>query len=125
MQERRVKGSAEAQSQVASRSLQVAGHKSQVADAVRSTQSQEAQVDAVAKQTLTLEGNECFFSSKYRRVYIQKVCDYVPNDPEHIRDVLLYFPTSSCANRTHPCWRATAMWSATNRDLRSRRRVDF
>ena len=54
-----------------------------------------------------------------------KVCDYVPSDSEHIRDNLLYLPTSSCANRTHACWRATTMWSATNRDLRSRRRVDF
>ena len=58
-QERRVKGSADAQSQVASRSTQVAVRKSQVAVAVRSTQSQVTQVDAVASQTLTLRGNEC------------------------------------------------------------------
>ena len=54
-----------------------------------------------------------------------KVRDYVLCDPEHIRDILLDFPTTSCINRTHPHWRATAIWSATNRDLRSRWRVDF
>ena len=58
-QERRVKGSAEAQSQVAVRRSQFAGRKSQVAVADLSTQSQVTQVDAVANQTLTLEGNEC------------------------------------------------------------------
>ena len=104
------------QSQFASRRLQVA---------VRSTQSQVTQVDAVASQTLTLEGNECLDFVKVQKGLYTEVCDYVPSDPEHIRDVLLYFPTCSCANQTHPCWRATAMWSATNRDLRSRRRVDF
>ena len=50
-----------------------------------------------------------------------KVRDYVPRDPEHIRDNLLNFPTISYINRTHPHWRATAIWSATNQGLRSRR----
>ena len=92
-QERGVKGSAEAQSQIA-----VAGRKSQVAVAVRSTQSQVAQVDAVANQTLTLEGNECLHFVEVQKGLYTKVCDYVPSDPKHIQDILLYFPTSSCAN---------------------------
>ena len=86
------------QSQYASRSSQVAVRKSQFAVAVRSTQSQVTQVDAVASQTLTLEGNECFFFVEVQKGLYTKVRDYVPSDPKHIRDVLLYFPTSSCAN---------------------------
>ena len=55
-QERGVKGSAEAQSQVevADRS-----RRSQSQFAIRSTQSQVTQVIAIASQTLTLEGDEC------------------------------------------------------------------
>ena len=105
--------------------MQVAVRKSQVAVAVHSTQSQVTQVDAVTSQTLTLEGNECLNFVAVQKGLYTEVCDYVPSDPEHIRDVLLYFPTSSCTNRTHPCWRATAIWSVTNQDLRSHQRVDF
>ena len=94
-QERRVKGSVEAQSQVA-----VAGRKSQLA--VRSTQSQMTQVDAVANQTLTLEGNECLLFVEVRRGLYTEVYNYGPSDSEHIRDNLLDFPTSSCLRRTHP-----------------------
>ena len=99
-QERRVKGSVEAQSQVA-----VAGCKSQFA--VRSTQAQFAVVvrksqvtllDAVANQTLTLRGNECLVFVEVQKGLYTKVRDYVPRNPEHIRDILLYFPTSSCVN---------------------------
>ena len=97
-QESRVKGSAEAQSQVA-----VAVRKLQVAVAVRSTQSQVMQVDAVASQTLTLRGNECLDFVEVQKGLYTKVHNYVPRNPEHIRDILLYFLTSSCANRTHPC----------------------
>ena len=113
------------QLQVTSRSTQVAVRKSQVAVAVRSTQSQVTQVDAVASQTLTLEGNECFSFVEVRRGLYTEVYNYSPSDSEHIRDNLLDFPTSSCLRRTHPYWRATVIWFATNRDLRSRRRVDF
>ena len=109
-QERGVKGSAEAQSQVevADRSRR---SQSQFAIRSRNTQSQFAvavrksqvtQVDAAASQTLALEGNECLFFVEVQKGLYTKVCDYVPSDPEHIRDILLYFPTSSCVNRTHP-----------------------
>ena len=124
-QERRVKGSADAQSQVASRSTQVAVRKSQVAVAVRSTQSQVTQVDAVASQMLTLRGNECLDFVEVQKGLYTKVCDYVLSNSEHVRDNLLDFLTSSCLCRTHPYWRATAIWSVTNQDSRSRRRVNF
>ena len=61
-------------------------------------QSQVTQVDAVASQTLALRGNECLDFVKVQKGLYTKVCDYVPSNPEHIRDILLYFPTSSCAN---------------------------
>ena len=86
-----------------SRRSQFAGRKSQVAVADLSTQSQVTQVDAVANQTLTLEGNECLLFVEVQKGLYTKVRNYVPSDPEHIRDVLLYLPTSSCTNRTHPC----------------------
>ena len=117
------------QSQYTSRRLQVAVRSTQsqfaVAVAVHSTQSQVMQVDAVASQMLTLRGNECLNFVKVQKGLYTKVRDYVPSDPEHIRDNLLDFPTSSCLRRTHPYWRATVIWFATNWDLRSHRRVDF
>ena len=80
----------------------VAVRKSQVAVAVHSTQLQVTQVDAVASQTLTLRGNECLDFVEVQKGLYTKVRDYVPRDPKHIRDILLYFLTSSCVNRTHP-----------------------
>ena len=121
----KVKGSAEAQSQVevAVRKSQFASRSSQYAVAVR--KSPVMQVDAVASQTLTLRGNECLDFVEVQKGLYTKVCHCFPSDSEHVRDNLLYFPTISCVNQTHPYWRATAMWSATNQDLRSHRRVDF
>ena len=107
------------------RRSQVAVRKSQVAVAVHSTQSQVTQVDAVASQTLTLRGNECLDFVEVQRGLYTEVYNYGPSDSKHIRDNLLDFPTSSCLRRTHPYWRATVIWFATNRDLRSRQRVDF
>ena len=66
-QERIVKGSVEAQSQVAVRSSQYAGA---VAIAVR--KSRVTLLDAVANQTLTLRVASAWLLSKYRRVYIQR-----------------------------------------------------
>ena len=108
-----------------SRQSQIAVRSSQYAVAVAVRKSQVTLLDAVASQTLALRGNECFSFVEVQKGLYTKICDYIPSDPEHIRDVLRYLPTSSCTNRTHPHWRATAIWSATNRDLRSRRRVDF
>ena len=104
-QKSRVKGSAEAQSQVASRKSQfaVCSHSLQSQFAVAVCKSQVMLLDAVASQTLTLEGNECLLSVEVQKGLYTKVCDYVPSDSEHIRDNLLYLPTSSCTNRTHPC----------------------
>ena len=112
-------------SQIAVHSSQFAGRSSQYAVAVAVCKLLVTLLDAVANQTLALRGNKCLDFVEVQKGIYTKVCDYVPSDPKHIQDILLYFPTSSCANRTHPCWRATAMWPATNRDLRSRRRVDF
>ena len=112
-------------SQYASRSSQVAVRKSQVAVTVRSTQSQVTQVDAVASQTLTLRGNECLDFIEVQRGLYTEIYNYFPSDSEHVRDILLDFLTSSCLRQTHPCWRAAAIWSATNWDLRLCRQVDF
>ena len=87
--------------------------------------SQVTQIDAVTSQTLTLRGNKCLnFVEVWKGLYT-KSYDYFPSDSKHVRDNLLNFPTSSCLRRTHPGWRATAIWSATNQDLRSRWRVNF
>ena len=68
------------------RSSQVAG------DAVR--RSRKSDADS--------EGGECLDVVEVQKGLYTKVCDYVPSDSEHIRDNLLYLPTSSCTNRTHP-----------------------
>ena len=141
VQESRVKGSVETQSQVAVHSsqfavcsLQFAVHSLQFAVCSLQSQlqyagavckSQGMQIDAVTSQTLTLRGNKCLnFVEVWKGLYT-KSYDYFPSDSEHVQDNLLDFPTSSCLRRTHPGWRATAIWSTTNRDLRSRRRADF
>ena len=72
------------QSQVTSRSTQVAVRKSQVAVAVRSMQLQVTQVDAVASQTLTLRGNECLDFVEVRRGLYTEVYNYGPSDSKHI-----------------------------------------
>ena len=97
----------------------VAVHNHSLQFAVASRKSQVAQIHAVASQTLTLRGNECLDFVEVRRGLYTEIYNYFPSDSEHVRDILLDFPTSSCVNRTHPCWRATAIWPATNRDLRS------
>ena len=107
------------------RKLQVAVRNTQSQFAVAVRKSQVTLLDAVANQTLTLRGNECLnFIEVWRGLYTE-VYNYGPSDSEHIQDNLLDFPTSSCLCQTHPYWRATVIWFATNRDLRSRRRVDF
>ena len=102
---------------------QFASRRSQLQVAVR--KSQVTQVGAVASQTLTLRGNECLDFVEVQKGLYTKVCHCFPSDSEHVRDNLLYFLTNSCVNQTHPYWRATIIRFATNRDLRSRRRVDF
>ena len=85
------------------RKSQVAVHNTQSQFAVAVRKSQVTQVDAVASQTLTLEGNECLDFVEVQRGLYTEVYNYGPSDSEHIRDNLLYLPTSSCTNRTHPC----------------------
>ena len=118
----RVKGSAEAQ--IASHSLLFAGCSCSLQFAVTSV-LQITQVNAVASQMPTPRGNKCLILVEVRKGLYTKVYNYFPSDSEHAQDNLLNFLTSSCLRQTHPCWRATTIWSAMIQDLRLHWQVDF
>ena len=86
--------------------------------AVANCKSQVTQVNAVTSQVLTLRGNKCLILVEVQKGLYTKVYDYFLSDSKHVRDNLLNFLTSPCLRQTHPCWRATAIWSAMNWDLR-------
>ena len=97
----RVKGSAEAQSQIAVHKLQSASCSLQVAVrkiAVAVRKSQVMQVDTVASQTLTLRGNECFNFVEVRKgLYTKSTTTFrvIPNESETSYSTFRQVPAST------------------------------